>query len=127
MACFVGPREVDCAAEALAVLQALEGVPKRNAVVELHELDDVARLAARHAMKQPLLRRHNEVGMVVVERAATNPVFAAVVLQLHAPAAHQGQQVRGVLYALKVSFRDSRHGQPPRLKKRRQSSVNVLH
>ena len=83
--------------------------------MELDELDGVARLAADHAMKQPLARRHDEVGiaLVVVERTAANPVLAAMFLEFHAPAADQRQQVGGVFNAVKVGFRNAGHGQPP--------------
>ena len=42
--------------------------------------------------------------LVVVERAAANPVFRAVFLQLDAPALRQGQQVGLALDALNVGF-----------------------
>ena len=101
--------------EALAVRQHFKGVTERNAVMQLHELDRVAGLAADHAMEQALVRRDDEVGiaLVVVERAAPDPVLAAVFFQFHAPAADQRQQVGGPLHAVNVGFRDSRHGQPP--------------
>ena len=96
----------------VAVRQHLECVTERNAVVQLHELNGVARLAADHAMKQPLVRADDEVGrfLVRVERSAPDEVFRAVLAQLHAPAADQRQQVGAALHPLDVVVRNARHG-----------------
>ncbi|OQC68362.1 MAG: hypothetical protein BWX48_00070 [Verrucomicrobia bacterium ADurb.Bin006] len=99
-----------------ALVQQLEGVTERNAVVLRDELDGVARLAAGHAMEQPLVRRDDEVGRVLVgvERAAPDPVLAAVLLQLNAPALDQRPQVGAALHPLDVRFRNAPgHWLPP--------------
>ena len=74
-----------------ALPQQLEGVPERNAVMVLHELDGVAGFAARHAVEQSLVRRDDEVRFVAVgvERATPDQVFRAVFFQLDAPALDQ--------------------------------------
>src|SRR6266545_7042092 len=89
--------------------QHLEGMTKGNAVVLLDELNGVARLAAGHAMPQALVRRDDQVRFVaiVVERAAPDPVFAAVALQLDAPALDQRPQISAALHALDVLVGDS--------------------
>ena len=99
-----------------ALPQQLEGVPERNAVMVLHELDGVARLAARHAVEQPLVRRNDEVRFVavVVERTTPDKIFRAVFLQLDAPALHQRHQIGLAFGLIQIGFRNAPgHGQPP--------------
>src|ERR1700682_4450298 len=84
-----------------------------DAVMVLHELDRVARFVTHPATPPPLGGRHDEFGclLVVVERAEALPVFAAVLAQFDAPAAHQGEEIGFPFDPLDFRFRDAWHGQ----------------
>ena len=95
--------------------QDLERMAEADAVMVLHELDRVARFAARHAVPQPHFRRDDEVRFVrvAVERAQPLPVLAAVLGQFDAPAPDQGEEIGFPLDPIDFRFRDARHGFPP--------------
>src|SRR4051794_24358479 len=82
----------------------------------LDKLDGVARFAAGHAMPEAFVRGHDEVGrlVVVMKGTAPDPVFYPVLLQLDAPALHEGHQVGLAFDALNVGFGYAPgHGSPP--------------
>lgn len=92
-----------------ALVQHLEGMTERDPIMPRDELNGVARRATRHAMKESLLRRDDEVRrfLVRVEGAAPDPVLRTMLPEFDASALDQRPQIRRALDPLDVRFRNA--------------------
>ena len=86
-------------------------MPEAHTVMRLHELNRIACLPARHAVKEPFRWRHNEIGRLLIsmERAQPFPILRPVLLQGNASALHQGHQIRPRLHPPDVRLVDAAH------------------
>ena len=90
--------------------QQLECVPEAHPVELFHELNDIARRPAPHAMPEPFSGTHHERSRVfLVERAPPDQVPATVPLEFHPPASHQCPQVDGGLDPVDFVFWNAWH------------------